>query len=226
MTRPDGDPKPLPYLDSPSDRDSGAVDVEQEIWLQTAAIARAGDAPHLLARSNYAEASYWSLAQRVAHHTINGCNLNSGDLLGTGTLSGPKPDQAASLMELTVNGKEPVSLPNSETRGLDDGDTIILKGWCHRPGRQRIGFGEFRGTVLPARPGSLGKSDSQLMPSASPQGARGGPTCQKPQERLHLSDPSSLSWVAFHPECPVRLSGSTVSSWPKVLSVPPGSCSR
>ncbi|MGF6446480.1 fumarylacetoacetase [Paraburkholderia youngii] len=151
FSRPADDPQPLPYLDSPQNREGGAVDVELEVWIQTEAMRQAGHAGDLLSTSNLADA-YWSVAQLVAHHTVNGCNLNPGDLLGTGTLSGPQPDQAASLMELTSNGKRPVKLSNGEERGfLEDGDTIILKGYCQRSGLRRIGFGECRGTVLPAR---------------------------------------------------------------------------
>lgn len=89
----------------------------------------------------------------VAHHTVNGCNLRSGDLLGTGTQSGPTPEEAGSLLELSGGGRQPVELPNGEQRRfLEDGDCIIMRGACERPGAVRIGFGEVRGTVLPARP--------------------------------------------------------------------------
>jgi fumarylacetoacetase len=89
----------------------------------------------------------------VTHHTVNGCNLQPGDLLGSGTLSGPTLDQAAALIELTLGGKQPVRLPNGETRTfLLDGDAIVLRGWCEKPGAARIGFGECWGTVLPAKP--------------------------------------------------------------------------
>lgn len=152
FSRPEGDPPSLPYLDSPTNRATGAVDVELEVWIQTEAMRRAGHPGDLLSSSNLSEA-YWTMAQMVAHHTVNGCNLNPGDLLGTGTLSGPQPEQAASLMELTVNGNQPVTLSSGEQRGfLEDGDAIILKGYCERAGRRRIGFGECRGTVLPVRP--------------------------------------------------------------------------
>ncbi len=101
--------------------------------------------------SNYRDA-YWTLAQLVAHHTINGCNLRAGDLFGSGTLSGPEPSQAGSLLELTRGGTQPITLSNGETRGyLEDGDTVILRGRCQRDGFRAIGFGECRGTVLPAR---------------------------------------------------------------------------
>jgi fumarylacetoacetase len=151
FTRPLSDPQPLPYLDSAFNREAGAIDVQLEVWIQTGAMSRSGHHGDLLSTSNLADA-YWSIAQLVAHHTVNGCNLNAGDLLGTGTLSGPKPEQAASLMELTSNGTRPVTLSNGEQRGfLEDGDTIILKAYCQLPGQRRIGFGECRGTVLPSR---------------------------------------------------------------------------
>jgi fumarylacetoacetase len=92
------------------------------------------------------------MAQLVAHHTVNGCNLAPGDLFGTGTLSGPKPEEAGSLIELTQGSREPIRLSNGESRTfLEDGDTIVLRGYCERSGFRRIGFGECRGTVLPAR---------------------------------------------------------------------------
>jgi fumarylacetoacetase len=104
-----------------------------------------------LSQSNAVDA-YWTPAQLVAHHTINGCNLNSGDLLGSGTLSGPNQDQGGSLLELTVGGKQPMKLANGQERAfLEDGDTLILRAHCERAGYRRIGFGECRGTVLPAR---------------------------------------------------------------------------
>jgi fumarylacetoacetase len=149
--RPAGDPQPLPYLDGETNRTQGAIDLELEVRLQTPRMREAGQAATRLSATNYRHA-YWTLAQMVAHHTVGGCNLQPGDLLGTGTLSGPTLDQAAALIELTVGGKQPIVLPNGETRGfLLDGDTAVLKGWCQRPGAARIGFGECRGTVLPAR---------------------------------------------------------------------------
>jgi fumarylacetoacetase len=152
--RPEDDPQPLSYLDSRANRDRGAFDIELEVWLQTPAMRDSGRAGDLISRSNFAAAAYWTVAQLVAHHTINGCALQSGDLFGSGTLSGPRPEQAGSLLELTVGGKQPISLSSGETRTfLQDGDSIILKGYCERPGFRRIGFGECRGTVLPARNG-------------------------------------------------------------------------
>jgi fumarylacetoacetase len=113
---------------------------------------RAADhAGERLSRSNFRDA-YWTLAQLVAHHTVNGCNLQSGDLFGSGTLSGPSAGQGGSLLELSEGGKRPLQLSNGETRSfLEDGDTVILRGYCERPGFRRIGFGECAGTVLPAR---------------------------------------------------------------------------
>lgn len=151
-TRPDGDPRPLPYLDGAQNSARGAFDVQLEVWLQTARMAQAGHAGDCISRSNFAQAAYWTVAQLVAHHTVNGCRLESGDLFGSGTLSGPLPQQAGSLLELSGGGKQPVALSNGETRTfLEDGDTVILKGFCERPGTRRIGFGECKGTVLPAR---------------------------------------------------------------------------
>jgi fumarylacetoacetase len=149
-TRARQDPPPLPYLDGPTLRATGAVDIELQVLLQTEAMRRSGQAPMALSRSNFHD-SYWALAQMVAHHTINGCNLRPGDLLGTGTQSGPEPEAAGCLLELTRGGREPLRLPNGEQRGfLEDGDTIILRGWCERPGTARIGFGEAAGCIQPA----------------------------------------------------------------------------
>lgn len=151
FSRPAGDPQPLPYLDSPANREAGALDITLEVWLQTAAMRGAGAAPVRLTRGSAAQAAYWTAAQLVAHHTVNGCNLQPGDLLGSGTLSGPAPDQAGSLLELTLGGKQPIDLPNAERRSfLEDGDTLILRGYCERPGAVRIGLGEAAGTVIAA----------------------------------------------------------------------------
>jgi fumarylacetoacetase len=112
---------------------------------------QAGLAGERLMASDTAEAAYWTLSQLIAHHTVNGCNLRTGDLLGTGTLSGPAPGQGGSLLELSQGGKVPLQLANGETRTfLEDGDTVILRGRCTAPGRRAIGFGECRGTVMPA----------------------------------------------------------------------------
>ena len=149
FTRPEGDPAPLPYLDGEANRRAGQIDIRLEALILTRAMAAAGLPPHRLSHAGAAEAAYWTPAQLVAHHTVNGCNLQPGDLLGSGTLSGPAPDQAGSLLELTRGGREPVTLPSGETRTfLEPGDTVILRGWCERPGARRIGLGEVAGTVL------------------------------------------------------------------------------
>ena len=151
FSHPPEDPQPLPYLDSADNRASGGIDIQLSAELLTPRMREGGSAAHRLCLTNYRHA-YWTVAQMVAHHTVNGCNLNAGDMFGSGTLSGPTPDQAAALLELTVGGKQPVQLPNGEQRVfLEDGDTVALRGWCQREGAARIGFGECVGTVLPAR---------------------------------------------------------------------------
>ena len=152
FSRPEGDPDPLPYLDSADNRTRGAIAIQMEVVLQTARMAREGHAGDVISRSNFAEAAYWTVAQLVAHHTVNGCALRAGDLLGSGTLSGPTLAQSGSLLELTTGGKNRITLSNGETRGfLEDGDTVVLRAYCEGAGARRIGFGECRGTVLPAR---------------------------------------------------------------------------
>jgi len=149
--RPAGDPPPLPYLDSAAQRAQGAIDVDLEVRLQTAAMRAAGQPAVCISRSNYADAAYWTVAQLVSHHSVNGCSLSNGDLLGTGTLSGPRPDQAGSLLELSAGGRTPITLPNGEQRRfLEDGDSVELHGRCERAGYRAIGFGACRATVLPA----------------------------------------------------------------------------
>ncbi|MCU4120642.1 fumarylacetoacetase [Variovorax sp. N23] len=149
--RPAGDPQPMPYLDSPANRASGALAITLEVWLQTAKMREAGEPATRLTRGNTTQAAYWTAAQLVTHHTVNGCNLQPGDLLGSGTLSGPTLEEAGSLLEITLGGKQPMTLPNGETRTfLEDGDTLTLRGYCERDGAVRIGLGEVSGTVLPA----------------------------------------------------------------------------
>ncbi|MBE7942274.1 MULTISPECIES: fumarylacetoacetase [Ramlibacter] len=151
FTRPEGDPQPLPYLHSEDNAQAGAFGIELEVWLQTAAMRASGHAGECISRSNFAEAAYWTVAQLVAHHTVNGCTLRPGDLFGSGTLSGPRPEQAGSLLELTQGGKAPIRMANGETRTfLEDGDEVTLKGVCRRPGAASIGFGSCSGKVLPA----------------------------------------------------------------------------
>jgi len=143
FTRPAGDPEPLPYLDSPFNRAAGAVDITLEVWLKTAAMKQA----MRLSQSNALDA-YWTLAQLLTHHTSNGCNLASGDLLGSGTLSGAAAGQGGSLLELTSGGRQPLVLPGGESRTfLQDGDTVTLRAYCEAPGAARIGFGSVSGTI-------------------------------------------------------------------------------
>jgi len=149
FSRPEGDPQPLPYLDSAHNRSAGAIDIRLDVTLQTSAMRDAGQIGHKLCETSYRHA-YWTLAQLVAHHTVNGCNLKPGDLFGSGTLSGPTPDQAGALIELTNGGKQPIALPNGQQRTfLEDGDAVTFRGWCEAPGAVRIGLGECRGMVLP-----------------------------------------------------------------------------
>lgn len=149
LVRPEGDPQPLPYLDSDFNRKAGVFDVVLEVLIQTERMADSGFTPQRLTLGRAGAAAYWSAAQLLTHHTVNGCNLQTGDLLGSGTLSGSAANEAGSLLELTKGGKEPITLANGEQRTfLEDGDTMILRGWCERPGAVRIGFGEVRGTVL------------------------------------------------------------------------------
>jgi fumarylacetoacetase len=148
--RPQGDPSPLPYLDSPAIRACGAIDIQLEVLLESARMRAARKAPQRLSQTSYRHA-YWTVAQLVTHHTVNGCNLQPGDLLGSGTLSGPTPAESGSLLELSLGGKQPISLPGDETRTfLEDGDAVTIRGWCEAPGRARIGFGEVTGRVLAA----------------------------------------------------------------------------
>ncbi|HWZ46877.1 MAG TPA: fumarylacetoacetase, partial [Herbaspirillum sp.] len=150
-TRDAADPQPLPYLDSVQLRAAGGFDVQLEVLLQTASMRRDGLPPARVSLSNFRYA-YWSVSQLVAHHTVGGCNLQPGDLLGSGTQSGPTPEEAGSLLELTAGGKNRLTLANGETRlFLEDDDTVAMRGWAEKPGCARIGFGEVAGTVLPPR---------------------------------------------------------------------------
>ena len=152
FTRPAEDPQPMTYLDSERNRSAGGLDMQLEVLLLSASMRAAGAAPVRLSASNFKD-SYWTMAQFVTHHTVGGCNLQSGDLFGSGTQSGPTPDQFGSMLELSWGGKNPIDFGNGEKRTfLEDGDTLILKGACLRDGFARIGFGEAAGTVLPAVP--------------------------------------------------------------------------
>ncbi|PQA83141.1 fumarylacetoacetase [Limnohabitans sp. TS-CS-82] len=151
FVRPSADPQPLPYLDSTANRQAGALDIQLQVGLQTPRMRQEGETDASICRTSYRHA-YWTIAQMVTHHTVNGCNLQPGDLLGSGTLSGPTLDQAGALIELTTGGKHPLTLPNGERRVfLEDGDAVVIRGWCEKPGAARIGFGACWGTVLPAK---------------------------------------------------------------------------
>ncbi len=148
--RPAGDPAPLPYLADRSDREHGGFDLTLEVWLRSARMRAAGQAPVRLSRTRFAD-MYWTLAQMLTHHASNGCNLRPGDLIASGTVSGGAHDERGCMLELTWRGTEPVELPDGESRKfLHDGDEVIMRGSCERTGAVRIGFGECRGEVLPA----------------------------------------------------------------------------
>lgn len=152
FSRPESDPQPLPYLQDQTNQESGVLDVELEVYLSTEQSRQQKKDPALLSRSNFKEA-YWTVAQLVAHHSVNGCNLQTGDLLGTGTLSGPAKGQEGSLLEMNQGGKNPIDLPWGEQRKfLEDQDEIILKGLCRQDGYPTLSFGECAGRVLPAVP--------------------------------------------------------------------------
>jgi fumarylacetoacetase len=148
-SRPYGDPQPLPYLNDPADRERGGLGIELEVTLTTDKMRSAGLAPHILSRGSADAAMYWSAAQIVAHHGCNGCNLQPGDLIGTGTLSTDSAGGLGSLLEISQGGKRPIQLPGGETRTfLENGDEVILKAWCESEGAVRIGFGECVGRVV------------------------------------------------------------------------------
>ncbi len=148
--RPAGDPAPLPHLADALDQAQGAIGLQVEAWLATPAMRTAGRAPQRLSRSNAADL-YWTIAQMLAHHSSNGCALDTGDLLGTGTISGDGPEAMGSLLEITRNGQAPIAVGDGERRSfLEDGDELVLRGRCEREGFVGIGFGECRGVVLPA----------------------------------------------------------------------------
>ena len=150
--RPQGDPAPLPYLYDEGDQAHGALAVELEAWLLTPAMAAAGAGPHRLSQSAMTD-MYWTPAQLLAHHASNGCDLRPGDLLGTGTLAGPAPEQGGSLLELSQGGRAPLALTGGETRRfLEDGDEVILRAHARREGFASIGLGECRAVVTPAAP--------------------------------------------------------------------------
>jgi fumarylacetoacetase len=150
FSRPEGSAPPLPYLDSPWNRQSGAIDIRLDALIQSPAMRTRREPPHRLSSTSFKHA-YWTIAQLVAHHTINGCDLRAGDLLGTGTQSGPTPAEAGSLLELSAGGRQPVQIGGGEQRTfLQDGDSVVFRAWCEKPGAARIGFGEVQGQITGA----------------------------------------------------------------------------
>lgn len=146
--RAEGDPEPLPYLQSTADRQSGGIAVTLEVHLSSRRMRDETRGAVQLSRSSFAS-MYWTTAQIVTHHASNGCNLRTGDLLASGTVSGPRPDERGCLLELTWRGSDPIGLPTGEQRRfLEDGDEVILRGYCEREGFRRVGLGECRGTVV------------------------------------------------------------------------------
>ncbi|MCG9708809.1 fumarylacetoacetase [Pseudoalteromonas sp. Isolate3] len=150
-TRDENDPQPMDYLESSHNREFGAFDIKMDVQIETEKMRAAGEAPTQVSKSSFKH-SYWTVAQMVTHHTVNGCNFQPGDMLGSGTQSGPEHEEAGSLLELSRGGKEKITLANGEQRTfLEDGDNVIMRGWCEKDGFARIGFGSVEGTVLPAK---------------------------------------------------------------------------
>lgn len=146
--RPAGDPAPLPYLSGPPEAAGFAIALE--VQLTTPAMRARGDAPFVVSRGAFTD-MYWTVAQLVAHHTSNGCNLQPGDLLASGTVSGATPESRGCLLERTWRGTAPLVLPGGETRTfLEDGDEVTMRGHCETPGAVLIGFGECRGRIVAA----------------------------------------------------------------------------
>lgn len=144
------DPQPLDYLSDEQNQKFGGLDINLEVFIQTERMRTENIEPHRLSRSNTKDL-YWTIGQMLTHHASNGCNLQTGDLMATGTVSGREKSERGCLLELTWRGTEPLELPSGETRRfLEDGDEIIMRGFCEREGFRRIGLGECRGRILPA----------------------------------------------------------------------------
>jgi fumarylacetoacetase len=151
FTRPETDPQPLPHLSSEQNSQFGGLDIDLSCFIQTSAMRDNKQAMTQLSQSNF-KYSYWTPAQLITHHGSNGCAMRSGDLLGSGTQSGPTYEEAGSLLELSKGGKTPIELPNGEKRTfLEDGDSIVMRASCSKPGAARIGFGEVVATILPSK---------------------------------------------------------------------------
>jgi fumarylacetoacetase len=150
LIRPDGDPEPLPYLEDARQRERGGIDLRLEVSLASERM-RAAKFPPFVCSRNSLRHLYWTSGQLLTHHASNGCNMQPGDLLASGTVSGPTRESRGCLLELAWRGEQPITLPTGETRTfLEDGDEVIFRGWCEREGWVRIGTGECRGVILPA----------------------------------------------------------------------------
>jgi fumarylacetoacetase len=150
FARPEGDPAPLPYLADEQNQKFGGLDINLEVLITSQKMRDEKIEPMLLSKSNMKDL-YWTIGQMLTHHASGGCNLQTGDLIASGTVSGKEKSERGCLLELTWRGKEPLTLPTGEERRfLEDGDEVIMRGYCEREGFRRIGFGECRGIILPA----------------------------------------------------------------------------
>ena len=146
-SRPVGDPSPLPYLTDARDAERGAFDITVEVWLRTSRMTREKVPAMRVSLGSFRD-MYWTLAQLATHHTSNGCNMQPGDLIGSGTISGPTDESRGCMLERTARGTKPLELPTGERRAfLEDGDEVVLRAYCEREGYRRIGFGECSGVV-------------------------------------------------------------------------------
>lgn len=151
FARPEGDPQPLPYLYDEQNQKFGGLDIQLEVFIASQKMRDEKIEPMLLSSSNMKDL-YWTIGQMLTHHASNGCNLQTGDLMASGTVSGKEKSERGCMLELTWRGKEPLTLPTGEERRfLEDGDEVIMRGFCEREGFRRIGFGECRGIILPAQ---------------------------------------------------------------------------
>lgn len=146
--RPPGDPVPLKYLSSEKNRDAGGIDLTIEVYIRSMLMREGHMRPHRVSQASLSD-MYWTAAQMLAHHTSNGCNLRPGDLLASGTISGPEAGSRGCMLEITRRGAEPIVLSSGEERKfLLDGDEIIMRGYLEREGAARIGMGECAGLVV------------------------------------------------------------------------------